>query len=132
MNPKGCDVAGCPEPALTHRSRRYDKLITVTLPKCSKHWGRLGKDNATSHKVGDRWLGKGGYVLVKTAERTIAEHRLVMEAKLGRSLVRGESVHHMNGVRDDNRPENLELWLGPIRYGQRATDMKCRHCGGDW
>ena len=66
-------------------------------------------------------------VTVGGSER--GEHRIVMEQVLGRPLVRGlESVHHKNGVRHDNRPENLELWVGGIRYGQRATDIVCPHC----
>jgi len=39
----------------------------------------------------------------------VFEHILVAEALLRRYLVEGESVHHINGIRDDNRPENLEL-----------------------
>ncbi|WP_209446402.1 HNH endonuclease [Streptomyces sp. MZ04] len=55
--------------------------------------------------------------------RIIAEHRVVMEREIGRPLERGETVHHINGVRDDNRPENLEIWYSPQPYGQRVEDL---------
>ena len=45
-----------------------------------------------------------------------------MEQMLGRPLWRDESVHHINGVRDDNRPENLELWSKSQPAGQRVVD----------
>jgi HNH endonuclease len=57
--------------------------------------------------------GQGNYVF---------EHILVMEGILGRHLLTGESVHHRNGVRDDNRPENLELWTRPQPTGIRVSD----------
>jgi HNH endonuclease len=57
--------------------------------------------------------GKGNYVF---------EHILVMEQVLGRHLFPDESVHHRNGLRDDNRPENLELWTRPQPTGIRVTD----------
>lgn len=45
-----------------------------------------------------------------------------MSDQLGRKLTPSENVHHINGVRDDNRLENLELWNKSQPAGQRARD----------
>lgn len=73
---------------------------------------------------------KGGYALVyvgrgypgATKTGHIFEHRKVMQDLLGRPLRAEENVHHKNGVRADNRPENLELWSRSQPHGQRVED----------
>ena len=68
-------------------------------------------------------ISKGGYLVSQRNSRRIIQHRAVWEAHNGRKLEKFENIHHINGIRHDNRIENLELWTRPQPSGQRPEDL---------
>ena len=97
---------------------------------CQKHyrrWSLYGNPNIKKRDSDYRSDSSYKYSIAyghpnANANGKIPEHRLVMSQILGRALVEGENVHHKNGNRKDNRPENLELWNTYQPAGQKPED----------
>lgn len=93
---------------------RWMKKFNISRRKASVHgiW-RFPKEKNPSWKGGRRKNKQGYIVLWKSANKVILEHRAVMAKSLGRELNSKEIIHHINGIRDDNRIENLLLITQP-------------------
>lgn len=118
------------------------ELLPSDHPKrfCSVACARQGVGSRTGRKPKtDRTIVRGGYasVYVPPNERPpgqerysrFPEHRVVMWKTLGRWLKPNEVVHHVNGDRADNRPENLQLRT--VQTHGRGQRLRCRSCGSE-
>ena len=108
--------------------------IVSSFGWCQAHWGQLKRGSELKPKRRQNGAGhieRGGYVRLRASWHPNAnsngyvyEHIYIMSEMLGRPLLPNERVHHKNGVRSDNRPENLELWaLFDQPAGQRVDDL---------
>jgi hypothetical protein len=103
--------------------------------KCAGEWATktganrrpFPPERRAANWKGGKVIDVNGYVRIYSREQRkyLLEHRVVMEQVLGRSLERGETVHHRNAIKTDNRPENLEIMA---REPHRGT-VACPHCG---
>lgn len=120
-----CTVPECQEPLLArgfcnrhYTAKRIDGSLKPMYSKSASRprgtWGPGVKDSTGYIRC--RMVDFDGRQITKM------EHRIIMEEFLGRELERHEEVHHLNGVRDDNRIENLELWSKSQPAGQRVED----------
>jgi hypothetical protein len=74
--------------------------------------------------ISERRLQGTGYILVRSPQgRWVPEHRLVAKKMLGRPLAEGERVYHLNGKRDDDRAENLQVRTSPPSSGLTPDEL---------
>lgn len=122
--------------------RRFSKGLTCEIEECDKpvksrymcslhywRWYRHGDPHHT-RTVSLKPYMRSGYEMVYDPSHpnagsggSVGVHTVVMAEMLGRPLRKGESVHHKNSIRNDNRPDNLELWVKSQPAGARVIDL---------
>lgn len=113
-----CDIDGCNRSQLARGwcPMHYQRWLSHGDPLTEQKPGRQPKPPRT-------YVNNHGYTVVYDQGTRILEHRLVMERELGRALYPFENVHHKNGIKTDNDPANLEVWVKVQPGGQRLDDL---------
>jgi len=113
----------------------FKPLKPTISPQCREATIKAHKGKRSCSWKGGRRKDNYGYIQIWKPEHPnakmkgyIHEHRLVMSKHLGRPLTNKEFVHHRNGIKDDNRFENLELMTKKIHRGI----VECPYCGKDF
>jgi len=107
------------------KPKKSEISINARLNSIKSRKGKIGGNNK-----GGKIKDKFGYIQIWKPEHPNAklagyvhEHRFVMSEHLRRPLMSHENVHHKNGIRDDNRIDNLELWTTMQPAGKRPEDL---------
>jgi hypothetical protein len=119
-NKKYCSIVGCDQ---LHSAKgmcdfHYERWrFQRSLDKPKRIWKQAKSIDEIV------WTENHGYKTGYLNGKQVKQHRLIWEQHNGRKLQPFENVHHLNGIRDDNRIENLELWTKPQPCGQRPEDL---------
>lgn len=98
-----CCVPGCDEPTLV---KKFDL--------CENHYRTMRRNGSPTAYKNKPWgsartLRTDGYIYITVDGKQVMEHRHIMEEMLGRKLKSYEVVHHLDGNRQHNDEDNLEL-----------------------